>query len=585
VTSHLQLDVLVVGSGVAGLSAAVRLAQLGGARVGVLTKGELEQSTTRWAQGGIAAVLPGDEDSTDLHLADTLRAGAGLCDPAAVRVLVDEGSVRVHELIALGAVFDRVPGGELSRAREGGHSTARVLHAGGTATGAEVERALVTAVRDSAAAILEQWFALDLVIEEGRCTGLAALDPDGELQHVGASHVVLACGGAGQLYAVTTNPTEATGDGVAMALRAGVPVADVEFMQFHPTALHHPAMPRPLISEALRGHGAVLRDRAGDRFVDELLPRDLVSRAIAVKLEAEGSEHVWLDATALEDFGRRFPTIKVALAEVGLEPGRDWLPVAPAAHYLSGGILVDLDGASALPGLWAAGEVACTGVHGANRLASNSLLEGMVFGARCVDAILSGRDAPEATGALAGLGAGWGEEHGAGASSGPIPLRPTTACRCGPDHRLEASPRQVEAPGAGDEDAGARTAAGQVAARAGAATARTAARRAALQGAMTSWAGVLRDASSLGRASGAVGALAAEPDAGVDRASAEVRNLTDVARALLEAATAREETRGSHARSDFPETSPAFRCRFSHGTSHGARPVVAHEQRSVATES
>ena len=264
VSSQQPLDVLVVGSGVAGLSAAVRLAQLGGARVGVLTKGELEQSTTRWAQGGVAAVLPGDEDSTDLHLADTLRAGAGLCDQAAVRVLVDEGSVRVHELIALGAVFDRVPGGELSRAREGGHSTARVLHAGGTATGAEVERALVTAVRDSAAAILEECFVLDLVIERGRCTGVVALDPAGELQRVGASHVVLACGGAGQLYAVTTNPTEATGDGIAMALRAGVPVADVEFMQFHPTALHHPAMPRPLISEALRGHGAVLRDRGGN---------------------------------------------------------------------------------------------------------------------------------------------------------------------------------------------------------------------------------------------------------------------------------------------------------------------------------
>ena len=247
----------------AGLSAAVRLAQLGGARVGVLTKGELEQSTTRWAQGGIAAVLPGDEDSTDLHLADTLRAGAGLCDQAAVRVLVDEGSGRVHELIALGAVFDRVPDGELSRAREGGHSTARVLHAGGTATGAEVERALVAAVRDSAAAILEEWFALDLVVEAGRCGGRLALDPAGEIRRVDAAHVVLACGGAGQLFSVTTNPTEATGDGIAMALRAGVPVADVEFVQFHPTALHHPAMPRPLISEALRGHGAVLRDERG----------------------------------------------------------------------------------------------------------------------------------------------------------------------------------------------------------------------------------------------------------------------------------------------------------------------------------
>ncbi|MHB8440329.1 MAG: FAD-binding protein, partial [Acidimicrobiales bacterium] len=258
-----RLDVLVLGSGVAGLSTVVRLAEVPGLRVGVLTKGHLEQSATRWAQGGVAAVIGGDEDSTDLHLADTLRAGAGLCDPQAVRVLVDEGPTRVHELIALGAVFDREAGGTLARAREGGHSEARVLHAGGAATGAEVERALVDAVRASAAAVLEQWFALDLVVDNGRCSAVRAFDPDGTLQTVEARHVVLATGGAGQLFAVTTNPVEATGDGIAMALRAGVPVADVEFFQFHPTALHHPAMPRPLLSEALRGHGALLRDASG----------------------------------------------------------------------------------------------------------------------------------------------------------------------------------------------------------------------------------------------------------------------------------------------------------------------------------
>ena len=546
-----RLDVLVVGSGVAGLSAAVRLAQLGGARVGVLTKGELEQSTTRWAQGGIAAVLPGDEDSTDLHLADTLRAGAGLCDQAAVRVLVDEGPARVHELIALGAVFDRGPGGHLSRAREGGHSTARVLHAGGTATGAEVERALVEAVRDSAAAILEDWFALDLVLDGARCTGVIALDPEGGRQRVEASHVVLACGGAGQMYAVTTNPVEATGDGIAMALRAGVPVADVEFVQFHPTALHHAAMPRPLISEALRGHGAVLRDGAGNRFVDELLPRDLVSRAIAVKLAEEGSEHVWLDATGLEDFGRRFPTIAATLQEAGFDPTRDWLAVAPAAHYLSGGVLVDLDGATALPGLWAAGEVACSGVHGANRLASNSLLEGMVFGARCVDAILSGRDGPEPTGALAGLGSGSGAARPGAARSGPIAVRPVADCRCGAE--LPRSPSgTVAASPAGDASA--------------------ATQRAALQAAMTNWAGVVRDASSLGRALAAVNGVPGGVGPTLDRATAEVRNLVDVSRALLEAATEREETRGSQARSDFPETSADFLCRLSHGARPGVQP-------------
>jgi len=567
-----RLDVLVIGSGVAGLSAAVRLAQLGGARVGVLTKGELEQSTTRWAQGGIAAVLPGDEDSTDLHLADTLRAGAGLCDHAAVRVLVDEGSERVHELIALGAVFDRGPGGGLSRAREGGHSTARVLHAGGTATGAEVERALVEAVRDSAAAILEDWFALDLVLEGARCAGVVALDPTGEPQRVEASHVVLACGGAGQMYAVTTNPVEATGDGIAMALRAGVPVADVEFVQFHPTALHHAAMPRPLISEALRGHGAVLRDGAGNRFVDELLPRDLVSRAIAVKLAEEGSEHVWLDATALEDFGRRFPTIAESLAEAGFDPVHDWLPVAPAAHYLSGGVLVDLDGATALPGLWAAGEVACSGVHGANRLASNSLLEGMVFGARCVDAILSGRGAAEPTGALAGLVAGTGATRSSDDRAGPIAVRPVADCRCGVDHLGAASGQVNAAPGTAAGAATRRTAAG------------AAAQRAALQAAMTNWAGVVRDASSLARASEAVTGVVAELAPRLDRATAEVRNLADVAKALLEAATEREETRGSQARSDFPETSPSFRCRLSHGASRGSQPGARRQHGSAVLE-
>ncbi len=559
-----RLDVLVIGSGVAGLSAAVRLAELGGARVGVLTKGELEQSTTRWAQGGIAAVLPGDEDSTDLHLADTLRAGAGLCDQAAVRVLVDEGSERVYELIALGAVFDRGPGGGLSRAREGGHSTARVLHAGGTATGAEVERALVAAVRESAAAILEDWFALDLVLEGPRCTGVVALDPTGELRRVEASHVVLACGGAGQMYAVTTNPIEATGDGIAMALRAGVPVADVEFVQFHPTALHHAAMPRPLISEALRGHGAVLRDGAGNRFVDELLPRDLVSRAIAVKLAEEGSEHVWLDATALEDFGRRFPTIAESLEEAGFDPVHDWLPVAPAAHYLSGGVLVDLDGATALPGLWAAGEVACSGVHGANRLASNSLLEGMVFGARCVDAILSGRDAPEPTGALAGLDTETARARSSNDRSGPVTVRPVTGCRCGGD-QVGGSPRKIGV--SPDTEASA------------------AAQRAALQTAMTNWAGVVRDASSLSRASEAVSAVVGGLAPTLDHATAEVRNLAEVAKALLEAATEREETRGSQARSDFPEMSPRFRCRLSHGASHGAQSRDRRRQGSAVLDS
>ncbi|MCU1447853.1 MAG: L-aspartate oxidase, partial [Acidimicrobiales bacterium] len=384
----------------AGLSAAVRAATEPGFRLGVLTKAELVQSATRWAQGGVAAVLSEDPDSTDLHLADTLRAGAGLCDRDAVRVLVDEGPARVNELIALGAMFDRDPDGALQLAREGGHSHPRVVHAGGAATGAEIERALVDAVRSTAAAVLEHWFALDLIVEDGRCRGVVALDASGARREVRAAHTLVASGGAGQLFSVTTNPEQATGDGVAMAVRAGVPVADVEFMQFHPTALHHPQMPRPLLSEALRGHGAVLRDAAGERFVDELASRDVVARAMTGRMLEQGTDHLWLDATALESFDERFPTIAAAVRAIGLDPTRDWLPIAPAAHYLSGGIVTDLDGASALPGLWACGEVACTGVHGANRLASNSLLEGMVFAPRVVEAIEAGRDGPQPTGAM-----------------------------------------------------------------------------------------------------------------------------------------------------------------------------------------
>jgi L-aspartate oxidase len=505
-----------------------------GLRVGVLTKAELSQSATRWAQGGVAAVLGGDEDSTDLHLADTLAAGAGLCDADAVRVLVDEGPTRVHELIAMGAVFDRQPGGALALAREGGHSTARVVHAGGAATGAEVERALVDATRASAAAVLEEWFALDLLIEGGRCRGVRALDTGGRAVEVRAAHTVLATGGAGQVFSVTTNPAEATGDGLAMALRAGVAVADVEFMQFHPTALHHPAMPRPLLSEALRGHGALLRDARGDRFVDELAPRDLVSRAMAERMHDQGVENLWLDATALDSFDARFPTISASLAAIGLDPSTDWLPIAPAAHYLSGGVLTDLWGATALPGLWAAGEVACTGVHGANRLASNSLLEGMVFGARLAETILDGGDGPTPTGVLTPLVEG---------RTQPVPP--------GATHRTDAAAAPPDDGAAAWPDA-AKT-------------------RDRLQRAMTDGAGVVRSADSLARAGRTVATVAAvATGAPVDRAHGELANLVTAARSVLESATLRAETRGAHARSDFPQVSDAWRCRIVHGSGPGA---------------
>jgi len=518
------LDLLVLGSGVAGLSAAVRAAEAHGMRVGVLTKGELHQATTRWAQGGVAAVLGGaDPDSTDLHLADTLAAGGGLCDAEAVRVLVDEGPGRVNELIALGARFDTDADGRVALAREGGHSRPRVVHAGGAATGAEIERALVNAVRRTAAALFERCFALDLVLGGGRCRGVVALGADGDRVEISATNVLVATGGAGQLFAVTTNPVESTGDGVAMALRAGVAVADLEFVQFHPTALHHPSMPRPLLSEALRGHGAVLRDRSGARFVDELAPRDAVSRAMTARMLEEGTEHLWLDATGLEAFDARFPTIAAVLRGAELDPAVDWLPIAPAAHYFCGGVLADLDGASTLPGLWVAGEAACNGVHGANRLASNSLLDGMVFGPRVVEAIEAGKVGPGPSGAMRAV------LSADGAPGRARRLALPTAHSTGPGSRSGGL-------------SGTR-------------------RRAELQRAMTVEAGVLRSVDSLARALAVAGA---EPGvgAGGDVAAHELRNLHGVAQAVVVAAQARQESRGAHTRTDFPARDPGSAVRF-----------------------
>jgi L-aspartate oxidase len=519
-----DLDLLVLGSGVAGLSAAVRAAESHGMRVGVLTKAELHQATTRWAQGGIAAVLGGaDPDSTDVYLADTLAAGAGLCDSDAVRVLVDEGPTRVNELIAIGAVFDEDESGRLELAREGGHSHPRVVHAGGAATGAEIERTLVDAVRETATVVHEGWFALDLLTSDGRCRGVLALDRDGRRIEVRAPNVLMATGGAGQLYSVTTNPAEATGDGMAMALRAGAAVADIEFVQFHPTALHHPAMPRPLLSEALRGHGALLRDAKGERFVDELLSRDRVSRAILTRMAEEGSDHVWLDATGLDRFDQRFPTIARALAEVGLDPASDWLPIAPAAHYCCGGVLADLNGSTSLPGLWVAGEAACNGVMGANRLASNSLLDGMVFGPRVVEAIEKGVEGPSPTGAMRAVLDG--------RTNGAIPGR------------------GIERPG--------------WATTVGGSEAPVAERRDRLQRLMSTNAGVLRSKASLdGAATDIVQHCLAWSGDGDTPEAHELANLVTVARALVVAAAVREETRGCHTRTDFRETDEQFRVRL-----------------------
>jgi L-aspartate oxidase len=374
--------------------------------------------------------------------------------------------------------------------------------------------------------VLERWFALELLVADGRAAGVRAADADGVEHEVRARHTVLATGGAGQCFAVTTNPVVSTGDGVAMALRAGVAVADVEFLQFHPTALDHPAMPRPLLSEALRGEGAVLRDEGGQAFMAaedpraDLAPRDVVARAITRRLNDGDVAHVWLDATTVPNVAARFPTVTRACAAVGLDPARDWLPVAPAAHYLCGGVCTDLDGATTVPRLWACGEVACSGVHGANRLASNSLLDGLVFGGRCVDAILAGKDQPDETGVLRGLDAP--TPHPAPAAPGP------------------------PASGVG---------------------------RAPLQRVMTREAGVLRDAASLRRARAALEAM---PPA--DR---EVANLRTVSLALVQAALAREESRGTHARLDFPEPDPALLGRFVFGA--GPAPSFVRLPEPAAT--
>lgn len=384
-------DVLVVGSGIAGLYTALLLGQH--LQVTLLTKGPLAESNTEYAQGGIAAAL-GAEDSPDLHFRDTLEAGAGLCDEAAVRVLVDEGPACVRDLIRLGTRFDQLESGAYALTREGAHSQSRILHAHGDSTGREIRETLEARLRDAGVSVFENQFCVDLITVDGTCAGVLSVDDQGRTRAFRARAMVLATGGAGQLYLNTTNPLVATGDGIAMAYRAGAEVQDMEFVQFHPTALHGKGNPQFLISEAVRGEGAHLLNHRGERFMEryhpygELAPRDVVARAILDQMQRSGDPCVYLDARSLPDFARRFPRIWQACRDQGIDTSRDWIPVSPAAHYLMGGVRTDLYGRTSLPGLYACGEVACTGVHGANRLASNSLLEGLVFGRRIAETIL-----------------------------------------------------------------------------------------------------------------------------------------------------------------------------------------------------
>ncbi|MBN9175958.1 MAG: L-aspartate oxidase [Microbacterium sp.] len=517
------VDVVVVGSGIAGLTAALHAVDAG-CRVTLVTKDVLEHANTRYAQGGIAGVMF-DDDRVEDHIHDTLVAGAGLSEPAAVRVLAEEGPRRIRELIALGVEFDRAPGGSFVKGLEAAHSYPRILHSGGDATGTAIERALVARLRESAVRVIEHAFLVDLVVDEstGHVTGADLLIRDERREVLAADAVVLATGGAGQLYAHTTNPPVATGDGIAAAIRAGAAVVDLEFVQFHPTVLPATEDSDPfLVSEAVRGEGAVLRDEQGRRFMlevhsdAELAPRDVVARAIAEVMTAQGDRPVLLDATALGPAGvdggasakrtaqflrTRFPTIDEAVRSRGWDWAREPIPVTPAAHYLMGGVTTDLFGRTSLPGLYAVGEVARTGVHGANRLASNSLLEGAVFGARAGDAIASD------------------------ATSGAWPEARSFA--------RGADPAAVAPAGRGAVPAFSR---------------------AALQDLLWEDAGLVRDEDGLAHAASVIAAWRTGAEEPTSEAGFEDANLLEVGAALTASALARRESVGAHSRRD--ETPP-----------------------------
>lgn len=489
--------VVVVGSGIAGLTAALRISTF--AEVTLLTKGALQESNTLYAQGGIAAALF-DDDSVELHVRDTLLAGAGLGNEDAVRILCSEGPALVRELVRFGVPFDR-SGGELARGLEAAHSRSRVLHAGGDATGRGIEVTLAARVRASGIRILENTMLTDLVLRSGRTVGVRTLEADGTVCVLGAEAVVLATGGAGRLYSHTTNPRGATGDGIAAAWRAGAELADLEFYQFHPTALAAPGA--TLVSEAVRGEGAVLLDASGSRFMQrvhpdgELAPRDVVARAIARQMAAQSGAPVLLDATALgrRFLTRRFPTIQAACEAAGLDWAVDPIPVTPAAHYWMGGVKTDAWARTSIPGLFAIGEAACTGAQGANRLASNSLLEGLVFAARAADAL----------------------------SATELPTSP-----------VEDSVLSGSADRAAGEAVPVRTVDD-------------------LRDVMWRYAGVERNADGLSEALRLIDELQSA-DSVSSIAAQEELNLLTLGDLVVRAALAREESRGAHYRSDFPTT-------------------------------
>ena len=399
-----EFRTIVIGSGISGLFVALELRQLG--PVLVLSKGSIEDTNTRWAQGGIAAAV-GELDAPEQHLRDTIAAGAGIVNEAAARVLCEEAPGRIRDLIDYGVSFDSIRG-EVALGREGAHSSARILHAGGDRTGEAIETALTAAVDDPSITVLDYTLVTSIILEDGHARGVRALNlTSGEPETHYAENTILASGGAGQLYSLTTNPDVATGDGIALAFDAGAELADLEFVQFHPTAFCREGAPAFLISEAVRGEGAVLRNDGGDAFMQarhelgDLAPRDIVARSIVSEMNATGASNVWLDCTSIRrlDLATRFPAVYTFCKDAGVDIQREPIPVAPAAHYMMGGVRTDTIGRTTVPNLYACGEVACTGVHGANRLASNSLLETVVFGKRIAELLTCGaEDAAEPAG-------------------------------------------------------------------------------------------------------------------------------------------------------------------------------------------
>ncbi len=519
------MHVVIVGSGIAGLTAAIRASAVHD--VTLVTKGALADSATAYAQGGVAVAF-GADDSPALHQADTHVAAAGSADARAVEVLCTDGPARVRDLLALGVPFDRSTdpsaldryGDDLARGREAAHGRWRVVHADGDATGAAIERTLIDALHRQHVTILERTCLTDLVVRDGTVVGIDVLDLLGEPRRIDADAVVLASGGAGHLYRETTNPLVATGDGVAAAWRAGAVVADLEFVQFHPTRLAVPD--GGLVSEAVRGEGAVLRDARGRRFMTavhpdaELAPRDVVARGIAAAVRDQGGAPVLLDATGLgADFlTGRFPGLTRATRAAGFDWTRQGVPVSPAAHYSMGGIATDAEGRTSLPGLLAIGEAACTGVHGANRLASNSLLEGLVFAVRAADAVA-------------------GPRPGMLRLRGNADLRVTSVPRAA--DVIRASRQALPGGATHLDDVGAV--------------------RQAVQAVMTDRVGLLRDATGLASARRDLDALTAPATGGVREH--EDRALLDLARLVALAAETRTESRGAHARTDHPDTDPA----------------------------